>query len=136
MVEKRVLIAGARPQFVRTMAIGGGPRLSLLVFASLRESDASPVLVVLDASRDEMGGEDVVAPSSEYMMPSACHVGCPRMEIELWTRCCPRSVVSANLHSVWVKPLRVTSFVCGGVDGSVVETGGKVHAGVFAIPFL
>lgn len=141
MVEKRVLIAGVRPQFVRTMAIGGGPRLSLLVFASMRESDASPVLVILDASRDEIRG-DVVAPSSECMMPSTCPGGCPPMEIELLTRCCPRSVVGADLHNVWVKPFRVTSFVCGGVagalgnGGSVVETGRKeVQAGMFAILF-
>lgn len=140
MVEKRALIAGVPPQFVRTMAVGGGPRLPLVVFASVRESDDSPVLVILDASRDERRG-DVAASSPDWTMPSACHGGCPPTEIELWTRCCPQSVVGANLHSVWVKSLRVTSFVCGGVagacenGGSMVETGRKVQAGMFAIPF-
>lgn len=50
-IQRHSLIAGARPQCLRAMAIGGGPPRELIAFASLRPSDHTPVLVVVDTEK-------------------------------------------------------------------------------------
>ncbi|CAM9999566.1 unnamed protein product, partial [Ectocarpus fasciculatus] len=48
ITRQRSLIPGVRPQSLRAMAVGGGRSLPVMIFASFRPSDGSPVLVVLD----------------------------------------------------------------------------------------
>ncbi|CAN0315591.1 unnamed protein product, partial [Ectocarpus sp. 12 AP-2014] len=48
VARQRSLIPGVRPQSLRAMAVGGGRSLPVMIFASFRPSDGSPVLVVLD----------------------------------------------------------------------------------------
>lgn len=49
MAQRRTLVPAVRPQCLRAMAVGGGPSRPLMAFASVRTSDSSPVLVILDA---------------------------------------------------------------------------------------
>ncbi|CAN0235762.1 unnamed protein product, partial [Ectocarpus sp. 4 AP-2014] len=48
VTRQRPLIPGVRPQSLRAMAVGGGRSLPVMIFASFRPSDGSPVLIVLD----------------------------------------------------------------------------------------
>ena len=52
MAQRRTLFPAVRPQCLRAMAVGGGPCRPLMAFASVRTSDSSPILVVLDAEPD------------------------------------------------------------------------------------
>ncbi|CAB1109957.1 unnamed protein product [Ectocarpus sp. CCAP 1310/34] len=48
VTRQRPLIPGVRPQSLRAMAVGGGRSLPVMILASFRPSDGSPVLIVLD----------------------------------------------------------------------------------------
>lgn len=85
------------------MAVGGGHSLSLMVFACVRPFDGSPVLVILDAGASPFANPEVKA-------AAAC--GFEEVEeVELSTRCCTKSVVSANPHAVWINASEVKAFV-------------------------
>lgn len=52
MAQRRMLVPAVRPQCLRAMAVGGGPSRPLMAFSSVRTSDSSPILVILDAEPD------------------------------------------------------------------------------------
>ena len=112
VTHQRALIPGAPPQLLWSRAIGRGPPIPLLAFASLPASGGSPVLTVLDASKGAGVGAGVAIE-----------------QIQLPMRCCPNSIVSGNLHSVWVSPFEVNSFVPRGIEG-VHSGNGRVEAEV------
>lgn len=95
------MVPGARPQCLRALGVGGGPPRDLIGFACVRDSDRLPVLQVLDAG-------DAAAPAE-----GGGGEGALVEEVELSTRCCGNSVVTARLHAVWVNPADVKVYASG-----------------------
>lgn len=101
------------------MAVGGGSSRTLVVFASIRASDSSPILVILDtdhATAASVGTSPPVPPGvSIDGEGDDNHGGFLRegvQEVELSTRCCSKSVFAASPHAVFINPSEVKAFVC------------------------
>lgn len=139
------------------MAVGGGPSRPLMAFAAVRPTDFSPILVVLDpeaalslmpldsavttdadgnsrangldVGRLAGGVSAVVAAEGDTSDRGRVAAAAYEKELELSTRCCSKSVISAKPHAVWINPSEVKIFVCGGSgsDGACgSDDGGEI----------